>query len=298
MKLSVIIVTYNCKIVLEECLKSIEKYEGTGTDFELIISDNSTNNEVESLIKEDYEWVRYIRNVNIGFGAGNNRGVEISTGEYLLFLNPDTVLVEPIFNFAIKKFDADERLAMFGVQLIDKNGKKNSSIGLIEKKGIVRDILGWRILVPNGIYIQKEMYIVGADIFIRKDAFLKAGSFDENIFMYHEESDLTRRLLKLDCGYKLDFYPQKQIIHVEGGTSGNVQNKSKESISKQAQSYVYFCEKYNLDPLSFWIHREKKLKIKKVYYALIRKERKMRDVDIDLNNTDHMITEIRKICLE
>ena len=105
MKLSVIIVSYeNCEI-LRDCLESIKEFNDLKDEAEIIISDNSITNNVYEMVKKDYPEIQIIKNNNIGFGPANNRATDISSGEYLLFLNPDTILLEPIFQFAVDKFE-------------------------------------------------------------------------------------------------------------------------------------------------------------------------------------------------
>lgn len=127
MKLSVIIVSYeNCEI-LRDCLDSIKKFNDLKDEAEIIISDNSITNSVYEMVKKDYPEIQIIKNNNIGFGPANNRAVDISSGEYLLFLNPDTILLEPIFQFAVDKFEQQSNLALFGIKLMNVNGTANNS---------------------------------------------------------------------------------------------------------------------------------------------------------------------------
>ena len=116
MTLSVIIVSYKKIEVLRDCLNSIKQYNDIGEDLEVIVSDNSPDDILYETIKKEYDWIKIIKNENKGFGAGNNRGYEIATGKYLLFLNPDTILIEPIFKFTVEQFEQDKDLALFGVQ--------------------------------------------------------------------------------------------------------------------------------------------------------------------------------------
>ena len=122
--LSVIIVSYNEVDLLSDCLKSIEKFNDIGEELEVIVSDNSSSKNVVNMISYKYPVVKFIHNEkNGGFGYGNNRGVEIATGKYLLFLNPDTLLIEPIFRYAISKFEGNEKLVSFGFKQKSKDNR-------------------------------------------------------------------------------------------------------------------------------------------------------------------------------
>ena len=191
--ISIIIVSYNNLNILVDCVKSIKKYNDIGSELEIIIVENSNNDNIFNFISLNYKNINVIKNFNRGFGQGNNVGARAAKGEYLLFLNPDTILVEPIFKFAINKFRCNDRLALFGLKLIDKNFKSNMSYYFIDKHNFIH---GQIIKIFNrlNIFLKNCMYISGANIFVRKEIFFQAGMFDENMFMYYEEPDLTKRI--------------------------------------------------------------------------------------------------------
>ena len=100
-ELSVIIVSYKNLEIIVDCLNSIYKNNDIGNYLEVIVVDNSPEDNIYNYVADNFENVRIIKNQNKGFGEGNNKGACIARGKYLLFLNPDTILVEPIFGFAI-----------------------------------------------------------------------------------------------------------------------------------------------------------------------------------------------------
>ena len=110
MKISVIIVAYKSGDILVKCLDSIAKYNDIEDELEVIVVDNSPEDEriERDLAKSQYKNYRYIPSDNRGFGAGNNQGVDISTGEILAFLNPDIILIEPIFKKVWEKFQKEK----------------------------------------------------------------------------------------------------------------------------------------------------------------------------------------------
>lgn len=245
MKLSVIIVSYeNCEI-LRDCLESIKKFNDLKDAAEIIISDNSITNNVYEMVKKDYPEIQIIKNNNIGFGPANNRAANISSGEYLLFLNPDTILLEPIFQFAVDKFEQQSNLALFGIKLMNVNGTANNSFFAMDNY-----TLSWTLLMKAfskfDIYIDGKMYIAGADLFVRKSAFEAAGRFDENIFMYYEEPDLIKRIKRLPNNYVTSFFPEKKMIHLEGATEKKDAISNVKKVERSLATYRYYCDKWNI----------------------------------------------------
>lgn len=239
--LSVIIVSYNCLSCIEVLLKSIEKYNDIGDKLEIIVVDNSSNEETINWLKNKTNVIA-IKNCNKGFGEANNVGAKIAKGEYLLFLNPDTILVEPVFKFAVSKLMTEEDLGCFGLQLTDVYGCENISYYFRKlPKGIVSRIFACLIMKLN-LFLPRLMYPSGANIFIKKSVFFKCGMFDEKIFMYFEEPDLCNRLNKI--GKRVAFYKEKKIIHLEGKAS-SFSNFEKEK--KLLLSYRYYCKKYDIN---------------------------------------------------
>lgn len=245
MKLSVIIVSYeNCEI-LRDCLESIKKFNDLKDEVEIIISDNSITQNVYEMVKKDYPEIQIIKNNNIGFGPANNRAVDISSGEYILFLNPDTILLEPIFQFAVDKFEQQSNLALFGIKLMNENGTANNSFFAMDNY-----TLSWTLLMKAfskfDIYIDGKMYIAGADLFVRKSAFEAAGRFDENIFMYYEEPDLIKRIRRLPNNYVTSFFPEKKMIHLEGATENKDAISTVKKVERSLETYRYYCDKWNV----------------------------------------------------
>ncbi len=241
-RLSVIIVTYNCFDLLKKCLESVYRYNDIGEELEIIVVDNGDDGSYER-IKETagFENVIAIRHENTGYGAGNNAGAEISNGEVLLFRNPDTELIEPVFRFSLDKFDNDSKLGCFGVQLVDKNMQNAPSGGFRLHMGFLK-VQSYKVLNRFGIFLPKSMFTSGADLFVKRDAFYESGAFDENIFMYCEEADLCNRLNSI--GKNIAYFPEKRIIHNEGSTSSAAFPQKYAAVLR---SRKYYCRKYGVD---------------------------------------------------
>ena len=134
---SIVIVSYNNLEIVVDCLDSIYKFNDIGGRLEIIVVDNSPEDNIYNYCKENYKEIKVIKNTNNGFGEGNNRGASISTGKYLLFLNPDTQLIEPIFQFSIEQFEKNDDLGLFGLKLIDINFMNNMSYFFLDRHGFI-----------------------------------------------------------------------------------------------------------------------------------------------------------------
>lgn len=255
-KLSVIIVSYRNLGVLRNCLDSIQKFNDIGNALEVIVVEQSPRDNIYQSLLSDYQWVKVVKNENRGFGAGNNRGAKEARGEYLLFINPDTVLVEPIFGFAVEKFEHDSQMGLFGVQLVDALGRRNRSFHFRKPWGLWR-IAAWRLCDQINLFLPHAMYTAGADMFIRASAFQEAGGFDERMFMYYEETYLCNQLNK--HGMKIAYFPQKKIVHLEGRSSANVQ-----VFKRQLDSLTYLCEESGCNYIKVLKHLEKDRKMKRL----------------------------------
>lgn len=292
-RLSVIIVSYHNIDVLKNCLDSIEKYNDIGDELEVIVSDNSTDDCLFETIKEEYDWIKIIKNENKGFGAGNNRGYEISSGEYLLFLNPDTILVEPVFRFAINEFEKDEDLALFGVNLTGITGKKNIAYLYMDNYSLFYN-LKIKLCRAFNIFIDGKMFINGANLFLRRKSFEEAGRFDENIFMYKEEEDLTKRIKLYSQAKKIKYFKEKKIIHLEGGTqNGNTQSESQ--LTRMYESDVYYSGKWNRSVIKLYKQKKNYQIFKLIVCKILFKRALVDNIKRVIRFYDQKISELKKL---
>lgn len=244
-ELSIIIVSYKNQQVLIECLDSVLAFNDIGDGLEVIVVEQSPDDNIFNYLIEHYPNVRTIRSENRGFGAGNNRGSEIAQGRYLLFLNPDTVLIEPVAQFAIDQFDNNPTIGLFGVRLLDSQKKKSISFDSVIPYGLFPIILS-QICNRLSIFLEDIMYIQGADLFIRADLFSKVGMFDEDVFMYFEEPDLCIRIRKEN--YHIKFFSNKRIIHLQGACSPK---SSEHSCLQMLESFKHMCGKYGISYIKY-----------------------------------------------
>jgi len=241
MKLSVIIVNYNVKYFLEVCLHSVLK-AAEGIDAEVIVADNNSDDGSTAMVREKFPGVVLIENKdNKGFSKANNQGVAIAKGEYILFLNPDTVMPEDFFKKTIAYLDAHPEAGAIGPRLIDGKGtfapdakKSFPSLSVALFKTIGLNKIFSRSPFFNKYYavhvgerqVSPVDVLSGCCMMVRKSAMDKAGGpFDEDYFMYCEDVDLSYRIEK--AGYKNIYYPEVDLVHYKG-----------ESTRKMSLSYV------------------------------------------------------------
>lgn len=271
---SIVIVSYKKVEMVLECINSIYQFNDIGVRLEVILVDNSPDHNVYSAVMGNFGSVIGIKNINNGFGGGNNLGALKARGKYLLFLNPDTILVEPVFDFAIKKFDSSADLGMFGVKMVGRDFSGNSSFYLTSGASILRSIF-MKFCNKFDIYLDGCMYIAGANMFVRKKDFLKCGLFDENIFMYYEEPDLTNRLHAI--GKYVAYFKDKKIIHLEGGTGSG----GELAIRRRFDSAIYFYRKYSMNPGAIF-SRELRLNRLKLFVCKIFRNELVADIEIKI----------------
>ncbi len=241
MKLSVIIVNYNVKYFLETCLHSVLR-AAEGFDAEVIVVDNNSADDSCTMVRTRFPEVRLIENKdNKGFSKANNQAVSVARGEYILFLNPDTIMPEDFFRRTIPWLDAHPEAGALGPRLIDGKGQfapdsKKSfpslSVAIFKTTGINK--LFPRSPLFNKYYAvhveeheQAEVDVLsGCCMLVRRKAMEESGgAFDEDYFMYCEDVDLSWRIRQ--TGYQNIYFPEATLIHYKG-----------ESTRKATLSYV------------------------------------------------------------
>jgi O-antigen biosynthesis protein len=228
-KLSVIIVNYNVKHFLEQCLHSVEK-ASKNIRTEIFVVDNNSVDGSKGMLISKFPHINLILNdKNLGFSKANNQAMRIAKGEYFLLLNPDTVVEEDTFEKVVDFMDSHPDAGGLGVKMIDGKGKylPESKRGLPTPWVAFYKIFGIARLFPkskkfaryhlsflNPDSIHKIDILAGAFMLMRKEALNKVGLLDESFFMYGEDIDLSYRIIK--GGYSNYYYPETTIIHYKG----------------------------------------------------------------------------------
>ena len=225
MNVSVIIVNYNTLHVLRPCLDSLIE-QTNGIDYEIIVVDNgSTDGSIEALA-EDKRIVFIPTGKNLGFGKANNKGLEQAKGEYIFFLNSDTLLknnaLKMLYDFA-KQYQG--KLGAVGCVLEDRQGNRIHSYGQFPKMGNdFQKFLWLPILKGLHLYHQpaieypehwmKVDFVTGADLFVSRQVLDECGSFHPAFFMYCEETEMEYRFKQK--GYDNILLRGPRIVHLEG----------------------------------------------------------------------------------
>ena len=215
--LSIIIVTYNSQKDILNCLSSIFETSDINREaIDIIVIDNSSKEvfiETEELIISQYGTeINIIHNSkNGGYGQGNNFGIQNAKAEVICIVNPDVIFLKPIFQEALNMFNVNERLAMIGGKQF--GGGDISYWIRPEYDFFLFTAPITKLLNKFNIYLQKYFYLSGALLFVSKTKFLEIGGFDEKMFMYCEEADITKRFLQknYETSYRKDFHYQHLI---------------------------------------------------------------------------------------
>ncbi len=229
MTLSVIIVNYNVKHFLEQCLYSLQQ-SLQGVSAEVFVIDNNSTDGSIAFLSPLFPGINFIVNEsNIGFAKACNQGLSLSTGKYILFLNPDTILAEDSITKSIAFLEANTNAGALGIHMIDGSGRflKESKRSFPAPLTSLYKLFGLSRLFPRsktfsqyhlGHLPENENHevdvLAGAYMLIKKEVLQKTGGFDETFFMYGEDVDLSYRMQQ--AGYQNFYFAEASIIHFKG----------------------------------------------------------------------------------
>ena len=230
-KISVVIVSYNVCKLLDECLQSVRRALD-GVDGDIFVVDNNSSDGTVAILTARHPDVHFIANTeNVGFARANNQAIRLSDAEYVLLLNPDTVVYEPTIKGTLSFLDAHPQAGGAGVRMLTRDGVPAPEsrraiptpwVSMLKMLGFTKRYymshLPWD--QPGRIEV-----ISGAYCMLRRKAIDQVGSLDEDFFMYGEDIDLSYRLLK---GGWENWYLPYDIIHYKG-----------ESTEKSSFRYVH-----------------------------------------------------------
>ncbi len=235
--LSIVIVSWNVRDLLRQCLRSISPFSS-----ETIVVDNGSTDGSVEMVRAEFPGVRVIANTdNRGFPAANNQGIAVAQGRYVLLLNPDTELVGDALATMVAFADAHLDVGLVGPQLLNpslhppqwggKRGGVQSSrrrfptlaTAFFESTWLHaprRLLRRYYVLDRPDDALQDVDWVVGAALMARREAIEQVGLMDEGYFMYSEELDWCRRFR--EAGWRVVYLPAAQIIHHEGKSSEQV----------------------------------------------------------------------------
>jgi len=259
MDLSIVIVTWNRKLLLSRCLRSVLSHT-RGLTYETIVLDNGSTDGTLEMIREDFPGIRLISNrENLGFTKGNNRAIREAGGRYIALLNNDTLLLENALETLVSFMDSHPKAGAVGPLLLNPDGSiQESALGAFINIRIAlvggehlsrwtgRLLPGRPSFVPEMVIPAGEQktprevaWVVGACMVIRRDAWRDAGPFDEAIFMYMEDMEWCYRAHR--SGWSVYFCPHARVVHLDHlptkAAMGSV-------VGQQLAHQIYFIRKH------------------------------------------------------
>ena len=256
-KVSVVIVNFNGKTLLEQCLESLFKV--TYDNFEVIIVDNNSTDETVEFVTKKYPSIILIKlDSNKGFAEPNNIGAKIAKGEYLLFLNNDTIVTPNFISEMVNTNENDKKIAMCQSLLLKSDDTVDSSGDFIDELGVCYNS---KSLTHE---IREISSARGASMLIQKKIFDELGGFDETFFATFEDVDLGWRSWIL--GYKSVLVPKSIVYHMGGQTVNIFRNEIafhgfKNQLSMKITNFesklifkvlIQFFLKYGIRELKIW----------------------------------------------
>jgi GT2 family glycosyltransferase len=234
MNVSIIVVNWNTKSLLRDCLTSVYK-QSQGIDFEIIVVDNASTDGSREMIRNDFPKVVLIENTkNRGFAAANNQGMAIAKGRYVLLLNSDTIVLDNCIANIISFADTHPRAGVIGCRVLNSDCTLQSTCFMFpsvlnlllsssylykifpKSRFFGRELMTWW----NANDVREVDIVKGCFMLVRREAIEKVGGLDESFFMYAEETDWCYRFRK--CGWKVMFAPVGEIIHYGGQSTTQI----------------------------------------------------------------------------
>ncbi|MCX7725657.1 MAG: glycosyltransferase family 2 protein [Chitinispirillaceae bacterium] len=243
-ELSVIIVNWNTKEDLSNCLLSIRQY-CSAERVEIIVVDNDSKDGSREMVKENFPDVKVINTgANLGFGRANNIGIKNSNAPLILFLNPDTIVVDDAINRMIDFMNTHSEISALQCKIVDREGKPQS-LWLNWEFNPLTEFLYYAFLNDQLIYLLRFFlpfndpeksgfikHVIGGCLMVRKEILQKIGGFDERFFLYSEDRDLCRMIR--NHGGKIFYNAEIKIIHIGGTSSAKLKSLSQEFLYLEA----------------------------------------------------------------
>jgi N-acetylglucosaminyl-diphospho-decaprenol L-rhamnosyltransferase len=248
--LSIVITNYDGKNFIGACLSSI-KENLHPSDVETIVIDNSSSDGSPEFIKEKFRWVKLICNhQNLGYARANNQGIKEAKGEFILLLNPDTVVRPHSIDILEDEMRLDPTIGAAGPALLCGEDCFQVSFGV--------EISFWHEVLQKSLlnrHFRKKLkkmrnkrqvgWLSGACILTRKSVLEKVGFFDEGFYLYFEDIDLCRRIR--GNGWKVFFIPRAKIFHLGGGSTTKLKKRSRYHYRQsQLAYYKKHCSRISL----------------------------------------------------
>lgn len=227
MDLSIIIINFNTREVLKNCLDSIGRY-APELDYEIVAVDNASTDGSVEMLRREFPGVRVIANAdNRGFSKANNQGIAAAAGRHILLLNSDTLLFDRSLKNVFDYMEANSGVGVAGCKVLNKDKTLQFSCGhdpnvltelVFFTKTIIKDfwdpVTFWKFMKYWDHNSLKDVdWLSGCFLWVRREVFERAGLLDEDFFMYYEDSEFCRRVRR-QTDYRVVYYPHAAIIHL------------------------------------------------------------------------------------
>jgi GT2 family glycosyltransferase len=256
MKLSIVILCWNDRRVIADCLESIYRHTHS-TEFEVIVSDNGSTDGSVDFIRSNYPQVQLMENGrNLRFSKANNVGISVARGEYILILNPDTIIHDGTLDKIVMFADKHPEAGAFGCRVLNSDGSYQVSarpFASLRSEWIVALYLRWlgrlwdsgRADAYEGWHGDTERqvdWITGCFMLIRRQLLKHLGGFDERFFYYYEDMDLCRRIWAAGCS--IIYTPEASITHLKGHSTNQRLSPVAFALDSQITRYLYYYKYY------------------------------------------------------
>ncbi len=243
--LSIIIVNWNTKNLLEKCLETLKQTLQAQAG-EIFVVDNGSTDGSKEMVRTRFPEAILIDNPsNLGFARANNQALRLSKGKYILLLNPDTQVEKGAIETLTTFLDKCSEVGVVGAQLLYQNGSKQNAIAnfpTLATELLNKSLLRW--LFPGRFPGKERTYdepievdsVIGACMMVRREAMEQVGLLDEDYFLFLEETDWCYRMKKV--GWKVYHVPQARVIHFQGKSAD--QDKKRAKIEYYRSRYLFF----------------------------------------------------------
>jgi len=267
MDLSVVLVSYNTKNLLNDCLRSF--FEQTvGLSYEVFVVDNASTDGSVAMIETEFPQAELIRNKeNVGFARANNQAIRRSSGRYILLLNSDTLVLNDGLTKMVLYMEEHPKVGVMGCKVLYPDGTTQTSnnafpnlfteflrimqVSKLISNTRLRTILGVKLgrflgrsineylrVYWDSERIREVDWVTAACLLVRRKALDEVGLLDERFFMYYEDTDLCLRIRQ--CGWKITYFPRFSIVHYVGYRQNKGSYNQLEDLERHRSRFHYF----------------------------------------------------------
>lgn len=250
-----IIVTWNNKKEIKECLKTVEEYSPSG--YQVFVVNNASTDITTSIIEKNFPKAHLIKSKeNLGFAEGNNLALKDVKTDYVCFLNPDVILTEDIATPSIRELEQDSNIGLISCRLNNRDGSwQPSTFGFANSRNLYNEILHVGAFMPQKICRKKYInhyhptesfspdWVIGAEMVMRTADAKKIGGFSTEYYMYTEDMDFCKKI-ETKLQKKILFLPNVSLIHLGGASEAqNVNYKKQKKLFENDLIFVKTTER-------------------------------------------------------